>query len=337
MKRCHHLLFSLNIRHAYYQEACRDFIFIVPESTRRLLAGGRLLVDVQDECLRVFFEAGEDDRPVVVLDGCELLFGLGQANPHFFSFTAPVAAPGQIALYSNLDSELRVTEYLNEPLSTSISGSNLKVIPHREIRPVCLTVLRGISTLVSKVLDVGEAEASFPADFWPPGIYGLRETYAGEQVDDMVLLAPELSSQALWGVLAITVGTSFYTTPVTFSIDMKAREETLKYYIVTKNYNDNEIGQLNVADAGAAEEGRPEVAFEKVSMENFTSDDLPPDLLGDSAARIVLFQSETQVPRRERGYRKIQLCRNKEVLVKHLPQAGPKCSQAHFVVHLSKS
>jgi hypothetical protein len=335
MKLRHRLLFSVDIRHAYYQGTCRDFVFIVPESTRRLLAAGRLLVDVRDECLRVFFEVGEDDEPVVVLDGCELLFGLGQANPHFFNFTDPVAERGQIALYCNLNSESRVTKCLNGPLSTSISGSSLRVTPLQKIRPVHLAALRGTSTLVSKILGADDDDASFPVDFWPPGIYSLRETYAEKQTDYIFLLAPELASQAIWGALAITIGASFYTetAPVNFSIDMKAREETLKYYIVTKNYSDDEISPLSVVDAGAAEDDRPEVVFGKAPGGN----DLPSDLLGDSAARIVLFQSEDPVPRREYGYRKIQLRCNNEVLIKHLPQAGPERPQAHFVVHLSKS
>ena len=58
--------------------------------------------------------------------------------------------------------------------------------------------------------------------------------------------------------------------------------------------------------------------------------------MGNADARIVLFQSSAPVARRAGGYRKLQLRRNAEVLVQHLPQAGSDRAQARFIVHLAK-
>ena len=44
-----------------------------------------------------------------------------------------------------------------------------------------------------------------------------------------------------------------------------------------------------------------------------------------------------EADRRAGGYRKLQLRRNNEVLVQHLPQAGSDRAQARFIVHLAKS
>ena len=61
------------------------------------------------------------------------------------------------------------------------------------------------------------------------------------------------------------------------------------------------------------------------------------DVLGGAGTRVVLFQSRGEADRRAGGYRKLQLRRNNEVLVQHLPQAGSDRAQARFIVHLAKS
>jgi hypothetical protein len=50
----------------------------------------------------------------------------------------------------------------------------------------------------------------------------------------------------------------------------------------------------------------------------------------------LLFRSQAPVARRQRGRRKIQLNRNGEVLIEHLPQPGAERATADLIVHLSK-
>lgn len=332
MKLSYRPLFSVVVEHGYYPGACSDISFIVPASTRQALAAGRLLSRVQDGRFIVLYESLDNGDPVASLAGSSLLFGLGLANPHFSNFTVPVATAGQLALYANA----AAPDQLAAPVSCRLLAPTLRVMPSLATRPVDLAVLRAATPVAGATLAAGEDEALFPTSNWLPGVHELRESYPGQTVNQALLLEPELAAQAIWGALAIKVDASFPATPPTFRISLAARQERLKYYVVAKNYGAAEFGQLNVLDAGAADDGRPAVPFEMVAVGDFTATDLPPEILGDAGARIVLFQSTAPVPRRERGYRKLQLRRNNEVLVKHLPQAGPDRPQANFIVHLSK-
>ena len=56
----------------------------------------------------------------------------------------------------------------------------------------------------------------------------------------------------------------------------------------------------------------------------------------DAPPRPLFSQPRGPIDRRAGGYRKLQLSRNGEVLVQHLPQAGSDRGQARFIVHLSK-
>jgi len=332
MKLSFRPLFSVEVEHGYYPGACGDIGFIVPPSTQRLLAAGRLLNRVQDGRLIVLYESRDNGEAVAAMAGASLLFGLGLVNPHFANFTVPVAVAGPFALHANA----APANQLAAPLPCRFVPPSLRLTPSLATRPVDLAVLRQGVTVAAATLGAGEDESVFPTGNWLPGVYTLRESYPGQTLEQALLREPELAAEGIWGALAITVDSAFYATPPTFRISLAARRERLKYYVVTKNYGAAEFAQLNVLDAGAAEDGRPAVTFERLAPGDFAPDDIPADILGDAATRIALFQSSAAVPRRERGYRKLQLRRNNEVLVKHLPQAGPDRPQANFIVHLSK-
>ena len=80
--------------------------------------------------------------------------------------------------------------------------------------------------------------------------------------------------------------------PTAFQIDFATREETLKYYVVTRNYPAAEFDSLDVVDKGFKTDDRTEIVFAKVPPANFTADDIQPQFLGtDSDVRIVPFKS----------------------------------------------
>ena len=146
----------------------------------------------------------------------------------------------------------------------------------------------------------------------------------------------ELAREGVFGVVEIRIDASFYTNPPAFEIAFAAREETLRYYLVVKRYSTAEISQLTVSDAGFTEEGRAEIRFTRVPAAEIASAEIPPTLLGDAEATVVLFRSQAPVARQSRGRRKIQLSRNGEVLIEHLPQPGAERATADLIVHLSK-
>lgn len=149
-------------------------------------------------------------------------------------------------------------------------------------------------------------------------------------------LDPELAREGIFGVVDIRLDAGFSTNPPAFEIAFTAREETLRYYLVVKRYSTAEISQLTVSDAGFTEEGRAEIRFTRVPAEDIAPAEIQPSLLGNAEATVVLFRSQAPVARQSRGRRKIQLSRNGEVLIEHLPQPGAERATADLIVHLSK-
>jgi len=140
----------------------------------------------------------------------------------------------------------------------------------------------------------------------------------------------------VFGIVEITLATGFYANPPDFAVQFRSREETLKYYVVARNYTDGEMGQLSINDNGFADDGRPRVTFTKKDPGSFTADDIAPGLLGGAGAKVVLFSSQAAVARRERARRQIQLTKNGDVLITHLPQPGPDKTNGNMIVHISK-
>ena len=166
-----------------------------------------------------------------------------------------------------------------------------------------------------------------------PGVLEAPVQYFLNQADPA---DAELLAAGLFGLVEIEVGAGFYDDAPEFQIAFQARAETLKYYVVARNFPPAEFDQLGVSDAGFAAEARPEIQFDRVAASAFGADDLPAALLGGADARVALFRSQAPVARRAKGRRRIQLARDTEVIVSQLPQPGAAAPTADLVIHLSK-
>ena len=158
--------------------------------------------------------------------------------------------------------------------------------------------------------------------------------YANGGADPAVLQAPvallldpanaddaELLREGLFGVV---------------EIEIAARTETLKYYVVARGYTAPQFNQLDVTDVNPdAEPGRP-IVFDRVAAAAFGPGELPAALIGGAGTRVALFRSQAPVARREKARKRIQLARNTDVIVAQLPQPGPAAATADLVIHLSK-
>ena len=324
-------LFEVEIEHGYYRGLCADIDFVVPGS-EPALAAGKLLTRVRDGRLHVLFEADDADNALRDIHGTTLLIGLRVVNPYFANFTeAPVASAGVLLYGNGTDPGM-----LDPALAADFIAPQQRIAPLQAARPLNLRWQFQGASLVEQTLLAGQEEARFETRDWPVGRYLLSETAAGPAQESHWLHSPALASEQLWGVLALTVDRGFYANPPVFRIVLQARSEPLQYYVVARNFGAAEFGQLQLADAGAGEQGRTALSFDRITTDNFTDNDLPASVLGDAGSRIVLFQSQQPVARRAGGYRKLQLRRNAEVLVQHLPQAGSDRAQARFIVHLAK-
>jgi hypothetical protein len=330
-------LFTLAVTHAYYGGPCRDLGFVLPSDAEQLLRGGRLLARTVAGRLHVLFEAGEDGGPRVSLAGRRLRLGLRLLNPHFANFSAPAGAPAGLPLWRNAAAPAA----LDPPRGVRLSGPLLVHGLEETARPVTVTVEdedgRPAAAPQTVDADDGRGTVSFSLPGAAPGLLRVTEQApASAPRTAEAYLHPELAQGGVLGIVEVRIAAGFYAAPAAFEIAFAARQETLKYYLVAKGYGGAELEQLAVIDAGFTDEARPQVAFDRVPGAELTADDLPPALLGNPA-EVVLFRSAAPVARRERGRRKIQLKRNGDVLIEHLPQPGAERAAADLIVHLSKS
>jgi hypothetical protein len=170
-----------------------------------------------------------------------------------------------------------------------------------------------------------------------PGTFTVDETYPAGLTRNPYYSDPELAQSGVFALVEIKIAANFYgaATP-DFQIQFAAREEILKYYVVARNYGLADLNQLAVTDAGFGADGRPQVNFTKVFSSAFSPEEIPPSLLTDSSGKVILFKSQTPVARAQKARTKIQLKKNTEVLIEHLPQPKTDRSNADLIIPISK-
>jgi hypothetical protein len=329
-------LFTVAVVHTYYREKCEDIRFITTRDTVQLLKNGRLLVRELDGTLHVLFEADESGAALVPVSGKTLVFGLQLVNPCFGNFTDVGAGfASSTRVYRNS----ATPNALAAPESARLVGQVFNHAFSDSARPVMVMLKSATgAALQLDTISVTEDRSSVSYNLTGkgPGAYTVEEVFPGNTKQNVYYSDPELAQAGVFGVLEIKVDATFYTTAASFELLFSARAEILKYYIVANGYTDPEFDQLSVSDAGFTEEGRPQIDFTKVSSAAFTAGEISPALLGDSDARVVLFKSQTKVARTEKARKKIQLKKNGEVLMAHLPQPGPEKSNADLIIALAK-
>ncbi len=328
-------LFTVAVNHSYYSGHCEDLEFFVPPETSGVMRGGKVLTRVLGGRLHALYGTDSPGLPINNLAGRTLLFGLRLRNSTFSNFTDPVVNDTrQTPFYFNGNNPA----VLEPPQGIILASGMHAHVPQTATRPLTLRLSDHNGTLlVSQTLPTGAVEGSFDLRALPEGRYQIGEDPGGGSVAlSRLYVSAKLRSAGLWGLIAITVDAGFYAAPPALTLDFTARQEQLKYFVVAKNFTQLEFDQLNVTDNGFNEEGRPQLNFDKVPPNLFSATDISPALLGDGDSRIVMFRSLAAVARNERGFRKIQLNRNGDVLVSHLPQPSADKPQAHFIIHLSK-
>lgn len=325
-------LFTLSVAHGYYTSGCRDFEFSVPAETAATLRNGKLLAKMLDGRLNLLYEADDGGAALVSLAGSKLRFGIKLLNPLFSNFTdfaVPTPLYRNNAAVGSLDPAMATTmagrilihavTKADQLVSVTVNDSK-----GQALHPEKITVASDRSTVS---VDLSEQAA---------GLYSLVENYPAETKTIPYYSDPELLQAGAFGAVEIKIGSGFYVSPPSFTISFNAKQETLKYYLVVSNYTANEFDHLSVADNGFTEEGRPRINFTKVPSASFTPNEIPPGMISKAGERVVLFKSQTVVARREKARGKIQLSKNGDVLIKHLPQPGADKSGGDVVIHISK-
>lgn len=330
------ILFTVSIAHAYYASGCEDFEFIIPADTARALNNGRMLAKMREGKLFILVEADEANAPLVSFAGRKLRFGLKLLNPAFSNFTSMGFDSG---IFKGLYRNATVPDTLNVAAGVRLIGP----VFHHELtapnRPVTVTLKnQDNQTLRTETVTVenDRPSVSFDITGQAAGACALEEVYAGGTETMAYYCDAELVPAAIFGIIEIQIDGSFYTTPPEFTVPFAAKEETLKYYVVAKNYTNADFNLISVTDTGFTEDGRPQLQFDKVTAGAFTPDEIPLAMLNEGSAQVVLFKSQTTVTRKDRARRKIQLNKNGAVLITHLPQPGESKTNANLIIHISK-
>jgi hypothetical protein len=330
-------LFRLNVTHEYYGGKFRDVEFLYPAETVQLMKQGKMQAKVIDGTLYVLYETDEAGAPLSSMTGAPFRFGIRSTNPYFSNFTRDTLA---------VDFTSRISVYYMGGIDQLFFSESHRLVDPvfthtltETARPAYLEVLDPSSRIISSeaVTEVSTTEVRFDTAGNSSGLYTVRETYptlvhtkyVRYQVDSI------LRRQGAIILLDLPLEEDLYADPNEFEIELMARQETLRYYIVTKGLDEPSFNALTVSDEDTSGD-RPLVSFTRVESGDFTGDELPLDLLRSGDERVVLFISEPDVPRRAAGRKNIKLSRGSDVLLANLPQPGPEKADAHMIIHLSK-
>ncbi|MFH1026617.1 MAG: hypothetical protein V1791_01305 [Pseudomonadota bacterium] len=326
------ILFTINVSHGYYIDNCRDFDFVVPTDTGARLRNGKMLAKMRDGMLHVLYEADDAGTALVSIAGTGLRFGLKLRNPLFSNitdFTIPTP------LYRNS----LAADSLAPAMDVAMTGRLISHAITRNDRPVTVTVNAPTGQpLQVESITAGNDRSTVSIDLTgqAPGLYRVTEQYPDGLETVLYYFDAELQQDGIFGLVEIMIDSGFYNLPPSFTINFNAKQETIKYYLIASNHTASELNHLAVVDNGFSEEGRSRINFTKIPSSSFTSDEIPAGMIAKAGDRVVLFKSQTVVARQEKARRKIQLSRNGDVLIKHLPQPGADKTSADMIIHISR-
>jgi hypothetical protein len=328
-------LLTLEINSSYYSGICEDFDFVPTAETLQYFKEGRLLTRLQNGRLFLLFEVDEAGEPIISLIDQTLSIGLKLMNPLFLNFTGLNFDPeSMLSVYKNTDNPAA----LDAPIQAQrVSFSFLHPISH-STRPVSIELISsGGQTLFTEALTTSQQTAvRFDLSDYPAGIYQVVATHPDRADTTQYYVNDTFFRESILGVVEITIDSAFYTAPPSFSLSFSSKNQSLEYYIVANQYSEAEFDQLTVLDAGFTEESRDEINFSRVLPADFTTTELDPALLGPDTAQIALFRSQVPLPRQALGRKKIQLHKNGDVLIPHLPQPGAGAANSTLIVQVSK-
>jgi hypothetical protein len=330
-------LFVISIAHGYYQTECDDISFVVPDTTAASLANGKILTRELGGKLYLLYEADETGAPLRPLPGQVVRLGLHLTNPFFSNFTDLSFATDTV-LYRNIVAATA----LDNPMPVHLVGTIFNHQFFSVVSPVTISLKNSVGRAVPvEQIDPNTKlqSVSFDLTLQPPGIYTVEETHGTTTTVTTYYCDPELRQTGVFGVVEVTIDKSFYpaSSPPEFVVRFDAQKQLLRYYVVARNnYAQTDIDQLSVSDDGFADDGRPQINFDKVPSSAFGPDDVSPAQLGAPPSQVLLFKSQVGVLRSQKARKKIQLKKNGDPLVSNLPQPLPDNPTSNLIVSVSK-
>ena len=328
-------LATLAVEHAFFGNGDAAFSWLLTDAVQAHARKRRVLLKAVGQQLHIANERDESDTPFLPVQDAVLRFGLQWSHRHLDILTASAINRPNLPLFHNASNPNQLAAA--EPVR--LSGPALRHVLRHSDRPLQVELRDAadqilIPALVANSDDV--EEISFSHYALPEGRYVVVETAddMSEQrtqyvVDSSLLRAtPDV-------VFELHLADDMVANPVELVASFAAINASLKYYLVLKNFSNAQQAELNIVDQGAADDGRPSLSFNKLQSDAFTADDLPPDSLIKGDENVILFKSDTSPPRQAAVRHKLQLRRNAEVVIPHLPHAGLDQRNTDVIVYLA--
>lgn len=326
-------LLTLEVTHAYYGAACRDLAYVLPSDTTAACASRRLLVRELEGRLHVLIERS-GAAPVADPTGLMLRVGLRPASASFSTITQLTIDPdAPLLLFDNAVAPGQLVAAASARLVSSRFTHTIT----EAARPVTLQLLTADGTeLATETITDSTSTWTCLLAHKPAGLYRVEETFPAANAASRYYHDTELAAAGVLAVCEIRVDSSFLAATAALTVPFTAREEVLKYYVIASGFSAPELAQLQVTDTGFADDARPEVQFQRRTEAQFGPGDLPPALIRGAEDTVVLFRSQAPIARRAAPRRKIELRRQNETLVAHLPSPAPHQPSADLLIHISK-
>ncbi len=330
------ILFSVQIAHSYYTGTCQDFEFLIPADSSRILCERRIITRIDKGICYFLCEKNESGVPLIAVSGITIRIGLKLTNPYFSNITKLDFKEGTTPLYRNLSAPTA----LDLPVEVLLARAIFSYTLTKVTRPVTVSVKDSQNNIL-QTETVSELSDTTPVSFdltgFPQGLITVNEKQGSSTKKSLWYIEQDLVRQQTFAIIEINISDAFFTpSPPQFTLNFAARAETLKYYVVGKNYTSSELNHLSVSDAGYNEDARPQVLFTKVGQGSFAATDISPSQLTDSGSAVILFKSQNPVSRLEKARRKIQLSKNTDVILKHLPLPGIERPNSDIIIQISK-
>ena len=333
-------LLTIEITHSYYDGRCRDFAFVMDQVTKRLAGRGRLMVRELDGVLHVLYEADESGVPIAAIAGETMHIGLKLRNSTFANFTnLPAGVPPRNLAYTNTQN----ARALDIPSQFAFAGDVFTYAVTTPDRPVNVVVIDATGVVAAAgAVGAGENTASFDLRAMRRGPFTVEERVNAAVTTSGYYLDAELRGDDVFAIAHIKIASDFYGNPPAFTISYRARVDRLRFYIVAQNHSTADLADLKVEDAGPVNPDLPPasippaITFAPLSAAAVTADAVASSLKAGTPDSIAVFESATDVPRRQRALRRLHLMRKDQELIANLRHPGADQSNAALIIHVAK-
>lgn len=349
-------LFSVNVRHNYYEDnLCNDLGFVPTTASRKKIVNQRCLFKAFDTGFNLITEIGPDLKTKIEFLGTTLQFGINLNNAAKFlaisqlNETTPAKEflGNQKIYFSNDGLNSNLKYQIIDGIVGDLMSLNFTLPPHTEVNLRInsstennLVIAYGTDGLpingpykiksnnqkvFEKLLDMAKL---------PDGLYSISIKNAADTGNDLlsykIFKSNELSAQSIFGVLELKLPASnAVVTETKFLINFLRKSTTWKYYVINQSGIDLDDFELLVKDKSldGTPSGNP--VYAKYTFAGTLVPANDPDPINKIAdADILLFKSNVKIPFYQKVKVGLELSKKdggtEIVLTKNLPNPIPE-------------